>query len=795
MKAEWAQRFGAELVIDEVAQQEARVGREAAGAGAVMEWVSAAVAGIDKAAFTRADLIEALGAAMPVTIDDTGHGPRWVVETLADAVGMRITEDRQPHEREGHDRFTAAPIIAEEQALYELIAVRDERAALPAETVDAVVGGAGLSGDQGGAIGAIATSPWLIQTLSAPAGAGKTTSLRALREAAHRGGKSRVLVAAPTGKAADVALAEGAGDVGGTIAAALKALREARLRFDSETLLVIDEAGMVGTAALRELLAAASSAGTKTVLVGDGRQLSPVKARGGMFTQLCADLPWAQHLSEVWRMHDAGERAASLGVRDGDGGVLDDAVEWYRDHDRLHTGDPVAMAQDAFDAWMREHDPNSGGGGDSLLIADRWEIADALNERIHRHRVEDGAETVNGARRHRIGAGDVVISRRNDPTIEVFASDDRRTPVTDAPVRNGQRWNVIAVDAEGDRIAARRIGDNALTVFDGEYLHTHVHHGYAVTVHAAQGATAERCHAVLSTTGRRRAAYVAMTRGRESNTVYLYDRVAGEGDHEHSAQPEPGVHEARRGDDQDAAGALKALLSRDDTARTVADTAAGTDRDQLPDQVAGLLDTRGRALEKVRSAHELGAEVDWLAQIGGISPGAVCHKTGTDTLERLVEDGLDQDQRGIVAGLVGTIYTVQSLHVDAEAATDKPALLGAVTACTQAEDALTIVIPGTEAARRDAVGYSDGTEGLHSAADVLAEFDTLAPDVMSKKSRFFGAFIIVDDADHLHPVQLQRLARHAHARGSKLLLVTTDTDPPRPGPSKYLTDAAAAHLP
>ena len=123
-------------------------------------------------------------------------------------------------------------------------------------------------------------------------------------------------------------------------------------------------------------------------------------------------------------MHDAGERAASLVIRDGDSGVLDDAVRWYRDHDRLRLGDPVAMAQDAFDAWMSDH--NRDGGGDSLLIADRWEIADALNERIHRHLVADDAETVTGARRHRIRAGDVVISRRNDPTIEVSRRGSKR---------------------------------------------------------------------------------------------------------------------------------------------------------------------------------------------------------------------------------------------------------------------------------------------------------------------------------------------------------------------------------
>ena len=48
------------------------------------------------------------------------------------------------------------------------------------------------------------------------------------------------------------------------------------------------------------------------MLVGDAHQLAPVKARGGMFAQLCTDLPWTQKLSEVWRMRDREERSASL---------------------------------------------------------------------------------------------------------------------------------------------------------------------------------------------------------------------------------------------------------------------------------------------------------------------------------------------------------------------------------------------------------------------------------------------------------------------------------------------------
>src|SRR5258708_126158 len=61
-----------------------------------------------------------------------------------------------------------------------------------------------LSADQKRAVENIGHSPWLIQPLSAPAGAAKTPSMRALRAAAHRRKGGTVLVLAPTGKAVDV---------------------------------------------------------------------------------------------------------------------------------------------------------------------------------------------------------------------------------------------------------------------------------------------------------------------------------------------------------------------------------------------------------------------------------------------------------------------------------------------------------------------------------------------------------------------------------------------------------------
>jgi hypothetical protein len=66
-----------------------------------------------------------------------------------------------------------------------------------------------------------------------------------------------------------------------------------------------------------------------------------------MFAQLRADLPWTQRLSEVWRMRDPEERSASLALRDGGPAPRRRANKWYLTHDRVHSGDPIAMAADA----------------------------------------------------------------------------------------------------------------------------------------------------------------------------------------------------------------------------------------------------------------------------------------------------------------------------------------------------------------------------------------------------------------------------------------------------------------
>jgi ATP-dependent exoDNAse (exonuclease V) alpha subunit len=556
----------------------------------------AAAAHIDKTAFTRADLVELLAAQLPI---DVAGEPRELVERAVDAVAVPLSPRRAAHEREGHQRFTLAAIIAEEERILDLVDARDNRARLDVRAEDC----AGLSAGQARAVRAIAASPFLVQPLQAPAGAGKTHSLSALRAAAHRARK-QVLVLAPTGKAVDEALNGGAGDHGLTVAKALHLLADNQLRLD-RTLVIVDEASMLGTPDLGTLLAAATHARAKMVLVGDAHQLAPVKARGGMFEHLCTELPWRQHLTEVWRMQDPEERDASLALRSAHGNRLRSAVKWYRTQGRLHTGDPIAMAADALNAYLTDRANNK----DALVVCDTWEMADALNRRLHDTLTQ--GHSVTAARDQPIRVGDLIMSRANHPTIALHPGPNNTAHSLDQ-VRNGNRWRVAGIDTATNRLAAERLSDGARAVFAADYLTEHITLGYATTVHAAQGVTTDTCHALLGEGASRAMAYVAMTRGRHTNHTYLYQKLNHEADHQHATPAAaPDIHRLRRGDKYCAAGTFRSILANDDRPTTMHAQAEHTPTELLPDMVSETLQRnqhRRRTRQTVWKEHHKAVE-------------------------------------------------------------------------------------------------------------------------------------------------------------------------------------------
>lgn len=495
--------------------------------------------------------------------------------------------------------------MAEEARIFDLVDAVDNRARLDVRTEDV----AGLSDDQARAIADIANSPYLVQPLQAPAGAGKTHSLQALRAGAHRANKE-VLVLAPTGKAVDEAMRGHAGDRGLTVAKALQLLVKDQLPLDRRTVIVVDEAAMVGTPDLRRLLESTTAAQVKAVLVGDAYQLAPVKARGGMFEQLCDDLPWSQHLSEVWRMRDAAERDASLALRSGRGNRLRKAIGWYRTHDRLHTGDQIAMAADASTAYITAR----AEGKDVAILCDTWDIADAINQRLHDHYTNPNAPSVQVAHDQHVRAGDLIVSRHNDATLAVEPGTQHRRGAQVDQVRNGNRWRVTGVDTQRGRIAAERITDQAHIFFEGDYVREHITLGYASTVHSAQGMTIGNsttpgvCWTILSDRASRAMVYVGMTRGRDENHLAIYPAVTNEA--QVHQRCDTGIHQMHRGARRAAAHALRNIIAaNDDRPRTMHTIAARTDSEFLPDQVAAMLDRNDqRCAERTLAWHRRTAE-------------------------------------------------------------------------------------------------------------------------------------------------------------------------------------------
>ncbi|WP_308121799.1 ATP-dependent DNA helicase [Actinotalea ferrariae] len=459
-------------------------------------------------------------------------------------------------DRVGEEAHTHPAVLAAEARL--LAATQDITAPRAAAASGIpIAAGAGvprLAADQAHAVRAVATSGRRVDVLVGPAGSGKTTtvlSLRRLWEQTH--GRGSVLGLAPSSSAAaQLATAlgitcentakwlhESSGPAASTRAALLadlhtirataltegdqarartadSAIRTLSAQVDSWTmregqLVIVDEASLASTASLDAVVAQAVSAGAKVLLVGDGAQLSAVDA-GGAFA-LLAERCGPARLTSLWRFIHPWEAEATMALRRGNPRVLEE----YADHGRIHDGPSEAMLEDAYTAWTSDTER----GITSVLIAPDAASVAALNARAHRDRVTDGLVAPDGITTRagaQIGVGDRVVTRANARRLRTEAG---------GWVRNGDLWNVTAVHADAALTLTRtsahaeRPGAPTRVRVPPDYAADHVEHGYATTTHRAQGITTTTAHVLAHAGMTRENLYVAMTRGRAANHLYV----------------------------------------------------------------------------------------------------------------------------------------------------------------------------------------------------------------------------------------------------------------------------------
>lgn len=349
----------------------------------------------------------------------------------------------------------------------------------------------------------LATSGNTVDIGVGPAGSGKSTALSVIRDLAEQT-NTPILGCALAARAA--AGFEHSTGIPSTTLTRLLGGAETTGGLPDRSIVVVDEASMVGSRHLARLTDQIESAGGKMVLLGDDHQLPEIQA-GGLFHTLTSHLP-AVRLTENVRQVEAWEQQALQELRTGS---VSRAVAMYKTRGRIQTA-PTAddTIQRAVDAW---HDDiqQLREPADALLIAHRNQTVEALNQAARSRMAETGqiyGPTITVGTRA-LQAGDRVVCRKNASRLAV---------------NNGDLATITAVDPKSNTVSIQ-LDHNGETrhlpawYVDSEYLD----YGYAITCHKAQGATAATSHVVVTEGVDREWVYVAMSRGRDSNVIHLVE--------------------------------------------------------------------------------------------------------------------------------------------------------------------------------------------------------------------------------------------------------------------------------
>jgi Ti-type conjugative transfer relaxase TraA len=350
-----------------------------------------------------------------------------------------------------------------------------------------------LSDEQQQAVAHV-TAPGRLALIAGAAGTGKSAALAAAREAWEAAGY-RVRGAALAGKAAE-ALQEASGIESRTLASLEYRWRQGRDPLASNDVLVIDEAGMVGSRQLGRVLETARDAGAKIVLAGDSRQLQPIEA-GAAFRAVAEQVGVAE-IGAVRRQREDWAREASEAFARG---AVAAGLKAYAEREQARFLD---SREDAKAAIARDYAAGRPEG--ALIVAHTNDDVRDINARVRDERrrlgeLGEGAEFKTARGKREFAAGDRIV----------FLLNDR-----DLGVKNGTLGTVEAAMPQALTI---RVDQGARVRIDAA-RYAHVDHGYAVTVHKAQGTTVDRAYVLASGGMDRHLAYVGMTRHRDTATLY-----------------------------------------------------------------------------------------------------------------------------------------------------------------------------------------------------------------------------------------------------------------------------------
>jgi len=481
------------------------------------------------------------------------------------------------------------------------------------------------------------------------AGAGKTTLLKALGEAYVDAGFK--LVGCAQSAAAAQNLARETGIESRTIASLLLALRNGRAKLSERSVLLLDEAGMVGSREFAMLQDAAIAAGAKFISVGDSKQLQPIAA-GGIFRAL-VNMHGAAEISAIQRQRtDFGPLLDWLDKQSERGAGITPqqakAVRELPESERLAAAEAICQGSKrlraAFERWRAKYDHewlrlaveqlamgealpalrlmDSRGrlmlleGQESALAAmvDAWsadktplaskamiagtraEVAE-LNRRARERLVDAGAVLDHaGAEiiiRHRDGATETKRFAAGDRI--VFTQNDREIGVA-----NGVAGTVKKIDkVRGDlslvvELDVANLHGDRRVVVPASFACFDL--GYCLTNHKIQSRTYDAAYALASPTADREWIYVAASRSRFATTIFIDASMIG------AADPESHLANRERLTREQRIEALARGLSRSHAKGTTLDYRNASDREPANHATKPMRDEQAKA--SADSRHE-----------------------------------------------------------------------------------------------------------------------------------------------------------------------------------------------
>ena len=398
--------------------------------------------------------------------------------------------------------YTTTDLLRIEQHALRLAADgRAPHSHLPVADAATALARSELRPDQARVVAALLSSGRGVDVLTGPAGSGKTAALRLATQQWQQAGLPVAGTAVAALTAHGLQQATGAESV-----SLARLLHHPDRHLPDGGVLLVDEAGMIGTRSLHQLLQLANDRHCKLVLVGDPAQLPELEA-GGLFPALASRLD-TLCLAGHHRQQHPWEQQALAALRTG---RIEQALDAYEQHGQLHTHSDseqlrTQLVTDYLGRRARSTDPFQV----LVLAGSRRDVSD-LNDRIRTRLTQQGrlgdrtltvTDPQGEEREYR--AGDQVLITRNDHQRGVL---------------NGTTGTVTDI---GDRGMRLTLTDGRTVDLDHAWLrHGHLDHAYALTVHKAQGRTVTHALLLSSESATRELGYVGMSRGTSSNQLYL----------------------------------------------------------------------------------------------------------------------------------------------------------------------------------------------------------------------------------------------------------------------------------